>query len=130
MPKFLIDLSEPTFKRDLGAAKKRHPSVISDLTALFQVLENDHTRGDWIPGLNAQVRKVRVGVKQSNIGKSNGYRLIYVVEEDKGVIRPLFFHFKPEIEMVSHEMILKTLSAINDREAPTPPLNVSPEQMN
>lgn len=126
MPKFRIDLTESTFRRDLEAARKRHPTIVEDLTELFEALENDHTLGDWIPGLKAEVRKVRVGVRKQNIGKRGGYRLIYLVDREAQIIKPLFCHFKAQLAVVPNETILKLLKTI----AETQPPPVRPEQTN
>jgi hypothetical protein len=83
LPRFRIDLTAETFCRDLQAAKKNHPSIADDLTEVFAVLEDRHDYGDWIPGVGAHVRKIRVGVKKARLSKRNGYRLIYFVDRER-----------------------------------------------
>lgn len=112
MPRFRIDLSVKTFLRDLTSAKKTHKSVLEDITEIFNSLENDHTVGEWIPGIGHEVRKVRIGVKKAGIGKSKGYRLIYFVDLETNVIRPLLLHFKPDIPLIPNKEIAKAVKAM------------------
>ena len=102
MPQFTIDATGRTFQRDLKEARKRHPSIVDDVAATLRGLADNSISGDWIPGLGkgVEVRKIRLGVKKENIGKSGGYRLIYLVEAETKVIRLLFLHFKPREALV------------------------------
>jgi mRNA-degrading endonuclease RelE of RelBE toxin-antitoxin system len=110
-------LSEPTFLRDLADAKKRHSTVLEDLKESFEALENDYNLGAWIPGLNAHVRKLRLGVKRHNIGKRSGYRLIYLVNVEERKITPLLLHYKPELALVPNDEIMKIIKGITGRQA-------------
>lgn len=112
LPRFKIDLSIATFVRDLKVAKKAHRSVAEDLTDIFTILENDHTVGEWIPGLGHEIRKVRIGVKKAGIGKRSGYRLIYFVDLEKNVIRPLLLHYKPDIPLIPNKEIAVAVKAM------------------
>jgi mRNA-degrading endonuclease RelE of RelBE toxin-antitoxin system len=123
LPPFRIDLTEPTFLRDLRNAKKRHSTIAEDLRESLEALEKDYTLGQWIPGLSAHVRKMRLGVKSQNIGKRCGYRLIYIVDVDANKITPLLLHYKPELALVPNEEIMKIIKQITMREAPTPALD-------
>lgn len=102
MPRLTIDLSLKRFERDLHEAVKKHPSVKDDLRETLDRLSKDDAfhLGDRIPGIREHVRKIRVGVKQQNIGKSKGYRLIYLVDEEMRRITPLCFHFKASKALV------------------------------
>jgi mRNA-degrading endonuclease RelE of RelBE toxin-antitoxin system len=102
LPRLTIDLKLQRFQRDLAEAAKKHPSVKDDLReTLDKLSEDDSFRlGDRIPGIPEHVRKIRVGVQQQNIGKSKGYRLIYLVDEEMRRITPLCFHFKASKALV------------------------------
>jgi hypothetical protein len=117
LPQFRIDLTCLTFCRDLASAKSKHPSITEDLADLFGVLEDHYTIGDWIPGVGAHVRKVRLGVKKANIGKSKGYRLIYFVDLEAKIIRPLLLHYKPEIALIPNANIAKAIKAMVEQQA-------------
>jgi mRNA-degrading endonuclease RelE of RelBE toxin-antitoxin system len=86
----------------LHEAVKKHPSVKDDLRETLDKLSKDDAfrLGNRIPGIPEHVRKIRVGVKQQNIGKSKGYRLIYLVDEEMRRITPLCFHFKASKALV------------------------------
>ena len=104
-----------TYRKGLASAKNKHPSITEDFAELFDALENDHTIGDWIPGVGAHVRKVRLGVKKANIGKSKGYRLIYFVDLENKIIRPLLLHYKPEIALIPNTQIAKAVKAMSEQ---------------
>jgi mRNA-degrading endonuclease RelE of RelBE toxin-antitoxin system len=112
LPRFQIDLSVTTFIRDLTAAKKTHKSITEDLKGILASLENDHTIGEWIPGIGYEVRKVRIGVKKAGIGKSKGYRLIYFVDQERNIIRLLLLHYKPDIPLIPNNEIAKAVKAM------------------
>ena len=114
MPQFAIDSTVGRFQRDLADAVRRHPSIIEDLRETLDKLENDPHIGVWVPGVDAEVRKVRVGVRKQNIGKSAGYRLLYLVEPDTKVIRLLFLHFKPRKAIILPGEISALLGKLND----------------
>jgi mRNA-degrading endonuclease RelE of RelBE toxin-antitoxin system len=119
LPPLKIDLSAPTFVRDLKEAVKRHPSIKdNDLKSALESLEENANIGDWIPGLGAEVRKMRIGVKKDGIGKSNGYRLIYKVDRVNSVLTLLFFHFKPDIELVPNKEIAEVLKDLRTTATP------------
>ncbi len=125
MPPLKIDLSAPTFERDLKEALKRHRSVKTDLQSALESLEKDPNLGDWIPGLGEEVRKFRIGVKKDGIGKSKGYRLIYKVDREKSVITLLFFHFKPDLALVPIKDIAEVLKHLRAEQTSNPPPDVS-----
>ncbi len=107
MPSFKIDSTFYRFINDVKVAIKRHRSIADDLRGTLADIEKDYKAGDAIPGIGVHVRKIRVGCKKASIGKSKGYRLIYAVREDIGIITPLCFHYKPDIEMIPPNEILK-----------------------
>jgi mRNA-degrading endonuclease RelE of RelBE toxin-antitoxin system len=71
---------------------------------------------DWIPGVGAHVRKVRVGLKEARIAKRKGYRLIYYVDLEKSVITPLLFHYKPDIQLIPPKEIAKALKTMLEKD--------------
>lgn len=119
LPQLKIDATSTTFQRDLNAAKKRHPTVLNDVKVVLENLEENPSLGDWIPGVGEEVRKVRVGVKAQNVGKRNGYRLIYWIDRTSGIIRPLFFHFKPQVELIPPDEIARVLKQLRQSPALT-----------
>ena len=76
----------PRFKRELRELAKRYRSIRSDLQPLIDQLQAGEIPGDRIAGVKYQVFKVRL--KNSNIqkGKSGGYRVIYHLKTERGII--------------------------------------------
>ena len=112
MAKFVVDATLGRFQRDLVDARQRHPSVVEDLSNTLERLADDPAIGAWIPNVGAEVRKVRVGVKKQNVGKSSGYRLIYLVERQAQIARLLCFHFKPKEALLRPDEIIAILKTM------------------
>jgi mRNA-degrading endonuclease RelE of RelBE toxin-antitoxin system len=94
----------PRFKRDLRELAKRYRSIRTDLQPLIDQLQTGEILGDRIAGVKYQVFKVRL--KNSNIqkGKSGGYRVIYYVKTESGIILTTIYS-KSDISDVSNEII-------------------------
>lgn len=76
----------PTFTRNLRNLAKKYRSIRNDIQPVIEQLERGELPGDRISGIRYEVFKVRV--RNSNIqkGKSAGYRLIYYVKTENGII--------------------------------------------
>ncbi|BAY83624.1 hypothetical protein NIES267_31140 [Calothrix parasitica NIES-267] len=94
----------PRFKKDLRELAKRYRSIRSDVQPLIDQLQAGEIPGDRIAGVKYQVFKVRL--KNSNIqkGKSGGYRVIYYLKTDWGIILATIYS-KSDISDVSNEII-------------------------
>ncbi|MEH2436837.1 MAG: type II toxin-antitoxin system RelE/ParE family toxin [Nostoc sp.] len=94
----------PRFKRDLRELAKRYRSIRTDLQPLIDQLQAGEILGDRIVGVKYQVFKVRL--KNTNIqkGKSGGYRVIYYLKTDRGIILTTIYS-KSDISDVSNETI-------------------------
>ncbi|MBW4477382.1 MAG: type II toxin-antitoxin system RelE/ParE family toxin [Tolypothrix brevis GSE-NOS-MK-07-07A] len=94
----------PRFKRDLRELAKRYRSIRTDLQPLIDQLQTGEILGDRIAGVKYQVFKVRL--KNSNIqkGKSGGYRVIYYLKTESGIILTTIYS-KSDISDVSNEII-------------------------
>ena len=61
--------------------KKKYKKILDDIESLFPDLEADNFLGDKLAGFNlpegAALYKVRIANTSANVGKSNGFRLIY-----------------------------------------------------
>jgi mRNA-degrading endonuclease RelE of RelBE toxin-antitoxin system len=99
----------PRFKKDLRELAKRYRSIRSDLQPLIEQLQAGETPGDRIAGVKYQVFKVRL--KNSNIqkGKSGGYRVIYYLKTDQGIILTTIYS-KSDITDVSNEIIEEAIA--------------------
>ena len=62
------------------------PRFRKDLQPLIEELQLDNTPGDRIQGLNYQVFKVRLKNSDIQKGKSAGYRVVYYLQTQTGVV--------------------------------------------
>lgn len=99
----------PRFKKDLRELAKRYRSIRSDIQPLIEQLQASEIPGDRISGVKYQVFKVRL--KNSNIQKekSGGYRVIYYLKTDWGIILATI-HSKSDISDVSNEIIEEAIA--------------------
>jgi mRNA-degrading endonuclease RelE of RelBE toxin-antitoxin system len=99
----------PRFKKDLRELAKRYRSIRTDLQPLIEQLQAGEIPGDRIAGIKYQIFKVRL--KNSNIqkGKSGGYRVIYYLKTDEGIILATIYA-KSDISDVSNETILEAIA--------------------
>ncbi len=99
----------PRFQKDLRELAKRYRSIRADLQPLIEQLQAGENPGDRIAGIKYQIFKVRL--KNSNIqkGKSGGYRVIYYLKTDEGIILATIYA-KSDISDVSNETILEAIA--------------------
>ena len=99
----------PRFQKDLRELAKRYRSIRTDLQPLIEQLQAGEIPGDRITGIKYQIFKVRL--KNSNIqkGKSGGYRVIYYLKTDEGIILATIYS-KSDITDVSNETILEVIA--------------------
>jgi mRNA-degrading endonuclease RelE of RelBE toxin-antitoxin system len=112
MPRFAIDAEQPAFLRDLRQAARRHPTLLrDDLPPLIERIAENPEEFPELIGLDAEVRKSRLGVRKAAIGKSGGYRLLFQVHRDVSVITLLALYYKPERTILSFEEIRRRMKA-------------------
>jgi len=99
----------PRFKKDLRELAKRYRSIRSDLQPLIEQLQAGEIPGDRIAGVKYQVFKLRL--KNSNLQKvkSGGYRVIYYLKTDQGIILTTIYS-KSDISDVSNEIIEEAIA--------------------
>ena len=105
----------PQFQKDLKNLGKRYRSIRKDLQPLIEDLQSGNTPGDRIQGLERQVFKVRL--KNSNIpkGKSAGYRVLYYLQTETGVVL-LTIYSKSDLSDLSDRIIKQIISLYEKRE--------------
>ncbi|MBE8952775.1 MAG: hypothetical protein SR1Q7_06490 [Quinella sp. 1Q7] len=68
---------------DYYIRKKKYRKIIDDIASVLPYLESGILVGDKLSGFNlpegAALYKVRIANTSANVGKSNGFRLIYYV---------------------------------------------------
>jgi mRNA-degrading endonuclease RelE of RelBE toxin-antitoxin system len=89
--------------------KRKYRKIESDLEPILAKLEDGNFLGDEISGLelpdDKHSYKVRVANTSANVGKSNGFRLIYYVVKDDKEIFLLTLYSKKDKENISTEEI-------------------------
>jgi len=102
-----IDLS-PRFKKDLKTLAKRYRSIRQDLQPLIAELQSGKTPGDQIQGLQHSVFKVRLKNSDIQKGKSGGYRVIYYLRTQTGIIL-ITIYSKSDQADISNQLIEETI---------------------
>ena len=105
-------LSE-TFQKSVKILKKKFRRVKDDLSSIIQVLEEDPTVGDPIPGWNKEIWKVRAASSDVKKGKRGGFRLIYLWRAGESKVYLLAVYFKGEKPDVSKREIEDLLRKLN-----------------
>ena len=75
-----------TFTKNLRNLAKKYRSIRNDIQPVIAQLERGELPGDRISGTGYDVFKVRVRNSDVQKGKSGGYRLIYYVKTENGII--------------------------------------------
>ena len=96
------------FKRNLRQLAKKYRRIQSDLQPILDELTGGQLPGDQIPGVGAEVFKVRAKNSDSRKGKSGGYRLVYWVKSDEEVILVTVYS-KTEQEDVAPELLRQAI---------------------
>jgi mRNA-degrading endonuclease RelE of RelBE toxin-antitoxin system len=78
--------STSTFTRNLRNLAKKYRSIRNDIQPVIEQLERGELPGDRISGIGYEVFKVRVRNSDIHKGKSGGYRMIYYVKTENGII--------------------------------------------
>ena len=69
--------------------KKKYKKILDDIESLFPDLEAGNFLGDKLAGFNlpegSALYKVRIANTSANVGKSNGFRIIYYVAVEEKV---------------------------------------------
>jgi mRNA-degrading endonuclease RelE of RelBE toxin-antitoxin system len=84
-PRVQVEAS-PTFNRNLRKLAKKYRRIQDDIKLIIAKLERGQLPGDKIPGIGYAVFKLRVKNSDVQKGKSGGYRLIYYVKTETGII--------------------------------------------
>ncbi len=109
-------LITPQFKKDIKyyKRKKKYLKVVDDIETVIKELENGNFLGDEIPNLHLEheeyVYKVRVMNSSINVGKSNGFRLIYYVIKNDRDIFLLTIYSKKDQENLSTSKIIELVN--------------------
>ena len=98
----------PIFIKKAKQLKKKHASLISDLSELESVLlENPRTGTD----LGNGIFKIRLAVKSKGKGKSGGYRVITYLQV-KNEINMIYIYDKSEEATITKKDIQKIIDTL------------------
>lgn len=106
-------LITPQFKKDIKyyKKKKKYLKIIDDIDSVIKELEIGNFLGEKIPNLHLEheenVYKVRVMNSSINVGKSNGFRLIYYVIKNDCDIYLLTIYSKKDQENINTSKIIE-----------------------
>ena len=108
------------FKRIVKDLKKKYPSVTEDLKPVLRLVASNPGLGKALQGFG-DIMKLRVKNSDIGKGKSGGYRLIYLVDQDgpKGI--PLLIYSKSQKEDVTSKELKALLSKLDQEIANSPP---------
>lgn len=108
----------PQFDKDLKEILRAYPHSENSITTAIQTLCSNPAQGDRYPGLGfAEVRKIRIPLKEYNIGKSKGLRIIYFVAGTTCIVLLVYVYqktaYRGEAEIISE--IKKRLKQMLER---------------
>ncbi|MBR3622788.1 MAG: type II toxin-antitoxin system RelE/ParE family toxin [Selenomonadaceae bacterium] len=93
------------FKNDLKyyIRKKKYKNILVDIKSVVNELEQGHLVGDELEDINVEGRtfKVRVANSSANVGKSNGFRIIYYVVQDDNAYLLTIYSKKDDVKIPS-----------------------------
>jgi hypothetical protein len=87
-----------SFDKDVKSIVRNYPKSRRSIERSINSLAGHPGQGDEYPGFGPfQIRKVRMPLKEYNIGKSNGLRLIFLVLNHSKRIIPVTLYKKNEV---------------------------------
>jgi mRNA-degrading endonuclease RelE of RelBE toxin-antitoxin system len=98
----------PQFRKDLKALAKRYRSIRKDLQPLIIELQSGNTPGERIQGQNYPVFKVRLQNSDIQKGKSAGYRVIYYLQTQTGIVLVTIYS-KSDLSDVNNQTIERVI---------------------
>jgi mRNA-degrading endonuclease RelE of RelBE toxin-antitoxin system len=106
--------STPHFEKQVKSLKKKYPNVAKDVEPLIDDLEGGALPGERLQRLvSYEAYKVRLPNRDTQRGKSGGYRVIYYVRTAE-TIYLLEIYAKSEVDNISDtEIIVQILEAID-----------------
>jgi mRNA-degrading endonuclease RelE of RelBE toxin-antitoxin system len=102
-PLIQVEASQ-TFDRNLRALAKKYRSIRKDIQPIIEQLEQGEFPGDRIPGIGYAVFKLRVRNSDTQKGKSGGYRLIYYVKTETGIILLTVYAKSEQVDIAAEDI--------------------------
>lgn len=99
------------FKRIVKDLKKKYPSITEDLKPALSLIAANPSLGKALQGFD-DIMKLRVGNSDIRKGKSAGYRLIYLIDQDSKSVIPLLIYSKSQKQDVTAKELKALLSKL------------------
>lgn len=96
--------ASPTFNRNFRTLAKKYRSIRHDIQPVIEQLERGELPGDQIPGIGYPVFKLRVRNSDTQKGKSGGYRLIYYVKTQMGIILLTIYAKSEQVDIIAEDI--------------------------
>lgn len=96
--------ASPTFNRNLRTLTKKYRRIRDDIQPIIEELQKGQLPGDQIPGIGYAVFKLRVRNSHVQKGKSGGYRLVYYVKTEAGIILLTIYTKSEKVDITSEEI--------------------------
>ena len=99
------------FKEDVSyyMRKKKYTKIKQDIITVTDELINGNLVGDKLEGLdlpeNTAAYKVRIANSSANVGKSNGFRLLYYVAIEDEIYLLSIYSKKDDIRVINDKQI-------------------------
>lgn len=107
-------LVTPQFKKDIKYYIKKYLKITNDLDDVISELKAGNFIGDEISGLRLENKektyKVRAANSSINVGKSNGFRLIYYGVKNDYEIYLLTIYSKKDKENITTSKIIELVN--------------------
>ena len=120
-------VSTPNFDDELKFyyRKRKYRKIREDLQPVLENLENGNLIGNRLKGLNlpegTAVYKVRVANSSANVGKSDGFRILYYVAIGDEIYLLTIYSKKDDVKILNDKQIellirniLTEITSIND----------------
>lgn len=110
MPSKIIVLTEH-FKDDIKfyIRKRKYTKIESDVSPVIDELKEGNLLGDRLEDLNlpegTSAYKVRIANSSANVGKSNGFRLLYYVAIGEKIYLLSIYSKKDDIRVINDKQI-------------------------
>lgn len=106
-------LDVPAFEKDLLKIARKYPSVIEDISNLFDSFEKGEIEGNPIPRLRLKANKVfktRMANPDANKGNSGDFRVIWYLVTANNDIYPITIYSKSDQIDITPSEITKLIS--------------------
>jgi len=99
------------FKRRYTKLHKTYRRIEEDYASLLEILENNPSEGDAIPGFGNKIYKLRIRSTNMKRGKRGGFRVIYYLSDH--IVYLLTIYAKAKRETISVKEIRAALKELD-----------------